>query len=105
MGKQIKVLSSQRMLSLLKELCSLYTWICLDREEVRALVVRNILVIMDDYTRLTWVVSLVHTHEAFHSLFKFAKRVQNEKKVITLVIYDLIIGENFKNYESSISKL
>jgi len=42
---------------------------------------RYALVVLDDYSRWTWVMFLVHKDESFKVFFKFYKRVQNEKIV------------------------
>ena len=44
------------------------------------------LVIVDDYSRFTWTLFLVHKNEAFHAFRKYAKKVQNEKssKIISI---------------------
>ena len=39
------------------------------------------LVIVDNYSRWTWVMFLNHKDESFDIFFKFCKRVQNEKEV------------------------
>ena len=36
-------------------------------------------VIVDDYSRFTWVFFLSHKNEAFHTFASYSKRVQNEK--------------------------
>ena len=53
------------------------------------------LVIVDDFTRFTWVFFLAHKSETFSYFSKFAKRVQNEKGY-TIFTLKLIMGENLK---------
>jgi len=48
------------------------------------------IVIVEDYSRWTWVMFLAHKDEFFSVFFKFYKRVQNEKVVcITSITSDL----------------
>ena len=54
------------------------------------------LVIVDDYSRWTWVMFLAHKDESFNVFFKFCKRVQNEKRVCFTSIKSDHGGE-FKN--------
>ena len=57
---------------------------------------RYSLVVVDDYSRWTWVMFLAHKNESFGILFKFYKRIQNEKGVcITSIISDH--GGDFEN--------
>nr|KYP31345.1 Retrovirus-related Pol polyprotein from transposon TNT 1-94 [Cajanus cajan] len=54
------------------------------------------LVIVDDYSRFTWVMFLANKNEAFHAFKKFAKLVQNEKNTnITSIRSDH--GGEFQN--------
>jgi len=43
------------------------------------------LVIVDDYSKWTWVMFLNHKDESFSIFFKFYKRFQNEKKEYALL--------------------
>ena len=43
------------------------------------------LVIVEDYSRRTWVMFLNHKDESFSIFFKFYKRFQNEKKEYALL--------------------
>nr|KYP34309.1 Copia protein [Cajanus cajan] len=55
------------------------------------------IVIVDDYSRFTWVMFLANKSEAFNSFKKFAKLVQNEKNTnITLIRSDH--GGEFQNF-------
>jgi len=42
---------------------------------------KNVFVIMDDFTRYTWVLFLKSIDETIYKFVKFSKKVQNEKKV------------------------
>ena len=42
------------------------------------------LVIVDDYSRFTWILFLAHKDETFLAFIKFYKRVSNEKKILLL---------------------
>ena len=59
------------------------------------------LVVVDDYSRWTWVMFLTHKNESFEVFFKFCKRVQNEKEVcITLILLFMkqnLYKTHFKN--------
>ena len=39
------------------------------------------LVIVDDYSRFTWTLFLVHKRDAFHAFMKLAKILQNKKNL------------------------
>ena len=39
------------------------------------------MVIVDDYTRWTWVRLLTHIDESFDTFYKFCKKIQNEKDI------------------------
>jgi len=54
------------------------------------------LVVVNDYSRWTWVMFLAHKNESFEVFFKFCKRIQNEKEVcITSIRSDH--GGEFEN--------
>jgi len=54
------------------------------------------LVIVDDYTKNTWIFFLTHKHEAFSHFSIFAKRVQNEKGY-TISCIKIRHGSEFEN--------
>ena len=54
-------------------------------------------VIVDDYSRFTWVYFLAHKDEALHTFIKHCKKVQNEKG-LTLVNIRTDHGGKFDNY-------
>ena len=59
-------------------------------------------VMVDDYSRYTWVCFLAHKNDAFKAFENFTKRVQKEKKVFTIgqleVIMELNLKMNFSKY-------
>jgi len=57
------------------------------------------LVIVDNYSRLIWVMFLAHKDDSFRVFFKFYKRVQNGKKCITSVESDHIEEFDNKNFQ------
>ena len=54
-------------------------------------------VIVDDFSRFTWVYFLAHKIEALHTFIKHCKKVQNEK-CLTLVNIRNDYGGEFENY-------
>ena len=54
-------------------------------------------VIVDDFSRFTWVYFLAHNDEALHTFLKHCKKVQNVKGV-TLVNIRSNHGGEFENY-------
>ena len=59
------------------------------------------LVIVDDFSRFTWVIFLIHKDEACKAFKIFSKRIQNEKGFsITSIILDH--GGEFKNHSFEI---
>ena len=55
------------------------------------------LVIIDDYSRFTWVLFLAHKNETFSAFMKYCKKVSN-KKNITIVSIRSDHGSEFDNY-------
>lgn len=53
--------------------------------------------IVDDFSRFTWVLFLSHKDEAFNFFINFCKRVENEEK-IKISFKELIVGENLKMF-------
>ena len=51
---------------------------------------------MDDISRFTWVIFLVHKDEAYEAFKVFSKRVQSVKKVFVFHPLDLIMVVNLK---------
>src|SRR3954465_14618795 len=47
---------------------------------------RYVFVIVDDYSRYTWVIFLKHKNEAYHEFTVFCKRVQNQKSTTIITI-------------------
>ena len=54
-------------------------------------------VIIDDYSRFTWVYLLAHKDEALHTFIKHCKKVQNEKG-LTLINVRSDHGGEFENH-------
>ena len=54
-------------------------------------------VIVDDYSRFTWVYFLAHKDEALHTFIKHCKKIQNEKG-LTLVNIRSDHGGEFENH-------
>ena len=54
------------------------------------------LVIVEDYSRRTWVMFLNHKDESFDIFFKFHKHVESEKKEYALLQSEVIMRENLK---------
>ena len=52
-------------------------------------------VLVDDYSRFTWVCFLAHKNDAFKAFENFAKRVQKEK-VFVFLLLEVIIELNLK---------
>ena len=59
-------------------------------------------VIIDDYSRFTWIYFLAHKDEALHTFIRHCKKVQNEKG-LTLINVKSNYGGEFENhgFESS----
>ena len=55
-------------------------------------------VIVDDFSRFTWVYFLAHKDDALHTFIKHYKKVQNEK-CLTLVNIKSDHGGKFENYD------
>ena len=55
-------------------------------------------VIVDDYSRFTWVYFLAHKDEALHTFIKHCKKVQNEK-CLTLINVRSDHGGEFENHD------
>jgi hypothetical protein len=51
-------------------------------------------VIVDDYSRYTWILFLAHKNEAHKAFVKHCRRIQNEKKVIQLTMLEVIEVES-----------
>ena len=51
---------------------------------------------MDDYSKYTWVLFLANKDDAFDAFKIFCKKVQNEKKVILLLVLEVTMVENLK---------
>ena len=54
-------------------------------------------VIIDDYSRFTWVYFLAHKNEALHTFIKHYKKIQN-KKGLTLINIRSNHGGEFENH-------
>ena len=54
-------------------------------------------VIVDDYSRFTWVYFLSHKDEALHTFIRHCKKVQNEKD-LTLISVRSGHGDEFENH-------
>ena len=54
------------------------------------------LVVVDDFSKFTWVSFLAHKNETFSSFIKLLKRIMNEKK-ITIVLIRSDHGSKFEN--------
>ena len=54
-------------------------------------------VIVDDYSRFTWVYFLTHKDEALHTFMRYCKKVQNEKDP-TLINVRSDYGGEFENH-------
>ena len=58
-------------------------------------------VIIDDFSRFTWVYFLAHNDEALHTFIKHCKKIQNEKGLTFVNVRSDHEGE-FKNYDFEI---
>ena len=53
-------------------------------------------VLVNDYSRYTWVYFLAHKNDAFKAFENFTKRVQKKKKVFALLLLEVIMKPNLK---------
>ena len=63
-------------------------------------------ILVDDFSRFTWVLFLANKHDAFHEFQKFCKKVQNEKELKIIKIRSDHGGE-FENesFENFVKKM
>src|SRR5436190_7549133 len=47
---------------------------------------RYVFVIVDDFSKYTWVLFLKHKNEAYHEFVVFCKKIQNKKSITTITI-------------------